>query len=78
LRKPDPVEQALDRLAALTNEAGGPAVAAELKAFLKNRSNLVVAKAAKIAGQARATELVPELAGAFHKFVDRPVKRTQT
>jgi HEAT repeat protein len=74
LKKPDPVEHALDRLAALKNETGGAPVAAELKAFLKNRSNLVVAKAAKIACQARATELVPELVAAFHRFMANPSK----
>jgi len=74
LKKPDPVEQALDRLTALKNEAGGPAVAAELKAFLKNRSNLVVAKAAKIAGHVRATELVPELVGGFSRLMENPSK----
>jgi hypothetical protein len=74
LKKPDPVEQALDRLAALKNAAGGPHVAAELKAFLKNRSNLVVAKAAKIACLAGATELVPELLGAFHRLMQNPSK----
>lgn len=74
MKKPDPVEQALDRLAALKNEAGGPSVAAELKAFLKNRSNLVVAKAAKIACQARATELFPELVRAFHRLMENPSK----
>jgi hypothetical protein len=74
LKKPDPVEQALDRLAALKNEAGGPAVAAELKAFLKNRSNLVVAKAAKIVCQARATELVAELVEAFYRLMKDPSK----
>ena len=74
MKKPDPVEQALDRLTVLKNEAGGPPVAAELKAFLKNLSNLVVAKAAKIACQARATELVPELMAAFHRFMENPSK----
>ncbi|HEX7289179.1 MAG TPA: HEAT repeat domain-containing protein [Candidatus Angelobacter sp.] len=74
MKKPDPVEQALDRLAALKNEAGGPGFVAEIKAFLKNRSNLVVAKAAKIAGQARTTELVSELVGAFHRLMKDPSK----
>jgi HEAT repeat protein len=74
LKKPDPVEQALDRLADLKNEAGGPAFAAEVKAFLKNRSNLVAAKAAKIACQARATELVPELVSAFRRLMKDPGK----
>jgi HEAT repeat protein len=71
MKKPDPVEQALDRLATLKNKAVGPA---ELKAFLGNRSNLVVAKAAKIACQARATELVPELVRAFHRLMENPSK----
>lgn len=74
MKKPDPVEQALDRLTVLKNEAGSPPVVAELKAFLKNRSNLVVAKAAKVACQARATELVPELIAAFHRFMENPSK----
>lgn len=74
MKKPDPVEQALHRLAALKNEAAGASVAAELKSFLANRSNLVVAKAAKIAGQARALELVPDLLKAFHRFMQNPSK----
>jgi HEAT repeat protein len=74
LKKPDPVEQALDRLAALKREAAGPALATELKVFLKDRSNLVVAKAAKIAGQVHATELVPDLVEAVHRFMRNPAK----
>jgi HEAT repeat protein len=74
MKKPDPVEQALDRLGALKNEAGDPAAAAELKVFLKNRSNLVVAKAANISGQARATELVSDLVEAFHRLMKDPSK----
>jgi hypothetical protein len=74
LRKTDPVEQALDRLATLKNEAAGPSVSAELRAFLKNRSNLVVAKAAKVACHARATDLVPDLVATFHRLMQNPAK----
>lgn len=74
MKKPDPIEKALDRLAALKNEAGGSSVAAEIKAFLENRSNLVVAKAAKIACHVRATELVPELVRVFHRLMENPSK----
>jgi HEAT repeat protein len=74
LKKPDPVEQALDRLSALQHEAGLAPVAAEIKRFLQHRSNLVVAKAAKIASQVGAAELVPELVGAFHRFMKNPSK----
>jgi hypothetical protein len=74
LKKPDPIEKALGRLTALKNEAGGASVAAELKSFLENRSNFVVAKAAKIACHVRATELVPELVRAFHRLMVNPSK----
>jgi HEAT repeat protein len=74
LKKPDPIEKALDRLTALKTEAGGASAAAELKSFLENRSNLVVAKAAKIACHVRATELVPELMRAFHRLMVNPSK----
>jgi len=74
LRKPDPVEQALDRVAALKIEAAGPSASAELRAFLKNRSNLVVAKAAQCAAHFRAMELVPDLVAAFHRLMRDPAK----
>lgn len=74
MKKPDPVEEALDRLAALKNEAAGPAVVAELKAFLTNRSNLVAAKAAKGVSCVRANELVPDLVAAFHRLMQNPAK----
>ena len=73
-RKPDPVEQALDRLSALRHEAATPATVAEFKTFLKNRSNLVVAKAAKIAGELRIAELTAELVAAFHRLMKSPEK----
>jgi HEAT repeat protein len=78
LKKPDPVEQALERLAVLKNEAGTRPLTAELKAFLKNRSNLVVARAAKIAGQSRATELAPDLVATFQRLMENPSKLDKT
>lgn len=74
MKKPDPIEQALDRLATLKNEAESPPVTAEIKAFLKNRSNLVAAKAAQVARHRRATELVPDLVEAFHRLMKDPSK----
>jgi HEAT repeat protein len=74
MKRPDPVEQALEGLAAFKNGAGGLPVATELRTFLKNRSNLVVARAAKIACQARATGLVSDLIEAFHRFMKTPSK----
>ena len=78
LKKPDPVEEALERLAALKNEAETRPLAAELKAFLKNRSNLVVARAAKIAGQSRAAELVPDLVATLQRLMENPSKLDKT
>ena len=60
----DPVEQALERLSALKSAAANSELLEELRVFLRNRSNLVVAKAAKIAGQRRLAELVPDLVAA--------------
>ena len=74
MKKADPTEQALDRLAILRNEATSPAIVQELRAFLKNRSNLVIAKAAKVAGKARITELVPDLVEAFERLMKNPAK----
>ena len=78
MNKPDPVEAALDRVAALKNEAAGSSVSAELRAFLKNRYNLVVANAAKCAAHFRAAELVPDLVAAFHRLMQNPAKLDKT
>jgi hypothetical protein len=71
--KHDPIEQALNRLAGLKSATADAAFLGELRGYLSNRSNLVIAKAAKLAGQRRLSDLVPDLLGAFHKLmVDAP------
>ena len=71
MSKSDPIETALNRLSALRTVA--PELATmELRNYLGNRSNLVVAKAAKIAGELRVSELLPELVAAFHRFMKNP------
>jgi hypothetical protein len=67
--KHDPIEQALEKLAALKAAPAARALFDDLHAFLRNRSNLVVAKAAKIAGERRLAELLPDLVTAFHKLM---------
>jgi HEAT repeat protein len=75
MKKPDPIEQALDRLSTLRSGVGSPAeVAQELKRFLGNRSNLVSAKAAKTAGQLRSSQLIPDLVAAFERLMSDPQK----
>src|SRR5882724_8609103 len=70
--KLDPIEQALNKLATLKTASPGPELTNQLRDFLRNRSNLVVAKAAKISGERRLTNLIPDLVAAFHKHMADP------
>lgn len=66
-----------DKLAAvrrLRDRDPSPEMTAELRKALEDRSNLVVAAAAAIAGDRRLTELAPALEDAFHRFMDEPEK----
>lgn len=69
MAKRDPIEQALNRISALKAAEVDAAFVDELRALLNNRSNLVAAKAAKLAGARRVTVLIPELVAAFHKLI---------
>lgn len=70
MKKPDPIEQALDRLSTFRNEGTASAeVLEELKRFLKHKSNLVAAKAAKTVGHLRSSQLVPDLVIAFERLI---------
>src|SRR6266700_408831 len=75
MKKPDPVEQALDRLSSLRSD-GELSITAmqELRMFLKNKSNQVVARAAKVGNELHATELIDDLVLAFHRFMANPQK----
>jgi hypothetical protein len=70
--KLDPIEQALNQLACLKAIPPSPELIHKLRSFLRNRSNLVVAKAAKISGEGRLTVLIPDLVAAFHKRMADP------
>jgi len=70
--KPDPVQRALERLGELRHAALTDQVVTEIRNNLRNRSNLVVAKAANIAGELRATAVVPDLVATFHKLMADP------
>jgi HEAT repeat protein len=74
MTKTDRTEQALGWLSALEAEIDDDAAARELKAYLSNRSNLVVAKAAKIARARGLSQLVPDLVNAFEKLMTDPAK----
>jgi len=72
MTKRDPTEEALERLSALKASANDSIVAKELKPYLANRSNLAVAKAAKIAGQRGLASLIPEMVSTFHRLMKDP------
>ncbi|HWC20079.1 MAG TPA: HEAT repeat domain-containing protein [Terriglobales bacterium] len=69
MSKADPIETALNKLGELRQAAQSQSTVEELHQFLRHRSNLVVAKAAKLGAELRATELIPELAAAFGRFM---------
>src|SRR5579871_5531158 len=71
--KRDPTAEAL---AALTGAHDLPAEARRdlLRKNLANRSNWVVAKAAKIAGEVRDAGLAADLVAAFHRLMADPEK----
>jgi len=72
--KPDAVEGALERLGELRHATLTDEVSSEIRRSLHNRSNLVVAKAAKLACELRATAIAPDLLTAFHKLMGDPAR----
>ena len=71
--KSDPIEAALNALGEL-RVSNAPDLAKQLRPYLANRSNLVVAKAAKIVLESRLTELVPEIVAACERLMKDPAK----
>ena len=65
----DPIERALDRMAELRHADASASVVEEVRGFLRNRSNLVVAKAAKLTRESRMMALIPDLAATFKKLM---------
>jgi HEAT repeat protein len=74
MKKPDRVEELLDRLAVLRRQPDQPGVIEELRAALASKVSLAVAKAAKIAGEARFADLIPDLLSAFDRLMENPYK----
>ena len=69
MAKADPIERALDRLGELRHADGSSAAVEEIRWFLRNRSNLVVAKAAKVTRELKIVEMIPDLLLAFNRFM---------
>jgi hypothetical protein len=74
MSKADPVEQALNAIGELRMAAASEQVVQQLRAYLKNRSNLVVAKAAKVAGELHLSGLIADLVAAFNRLMVNPAK----
>ena len=69
MAKSDPIERALDRLGELRSVEPSESVSDEIRAFLRHRSNLVVAKAAKVARELRIAALLPEMVAGFDRLM---------
>ena len=69
MAKSDPIENALNAIGELRNESSPERLTKELRTYLKNRSNLVVAKAAKVTGEQQLRALLPDLVTAFERFM---------
>jgi HEAT repeat protein len=67
--KNDPIQTALAALDDI--QVGAPDAAKRFGKALAAKSNLIVAKAARIVGDAQLTELTSELAAAFGRFLDQ-------
>ncbi|HTQ54650.1 MAG TPA: HEAT repeat domain-containing protein [Bryobacteraceae bacterium] len=68
-RKTSSLEAQLDRLADLRAQPSTPEGRAEIGRCLGSKMNLVVAKAARIAGEWEAAELTAQLVSAFDRFL---------
>lgn len=68
------VEQEIEGLNRLRDAAEDEAIAGLRKA-LRDRVNLMTAKAAKIAAERRLSALAPDLAQAFERLMEKPVER---
>ncbi|HEY4899406.1 MAG TPA: hypothetical protein VIH91_01175 [Terriglobales bacterium] len=69
MAKSDPIERSLDRLGELRCAEVSETVVQEVREFLRNRSNLVVAKAANVVRELQIKALIPDMVIAFNKIM---------
>jgi hypothetical protein len=74
MSKSDPIEMALNAIGDLRTAGPSAEATKQLGAYLGNRSNLVVAQAAKVVREQRLTALLPELVKAFERKMANPAK----
>ena len=69
------VEDDISALQQLAEGGATPAVAAALRKALGDRVGLVVAKAARLAGEMQIRELLPDLVRTFDRLFEKPLER---
>jgi HEAT repeats len=69
------IEDEIERLSGVRDAGAGPAATAALRKALADRIGLVIAKAAKVAAELNARELLPDLVEAFDRMLEKPVER---
>jgi HEAT repeat protein len=69
MAKSDPIERSLDRLGELRHAEASETAVEEVRQFLRNRSNLIVSKAAKVVRELQLKALIPDLVAAFSKLM---------
>jgi len=74
MSKSDPIEKALNRVGELRHQAPSGSATREIRQLLSHRSNLVVAKTAKLASELRSTDLIPDLVMSFQRFMSNPTQ----
>jgi hypothetical protein len=67
-------EERLDRLRQLRHNVPDEALFSALRKSLRDRSNLIVAEAAKVAAELRISDLIPDLLAGFDRLFEDPVK----
>ncbi len=72
MAQPRKTEDCLEALSQLRENPAAPEALAELGVYLRNKSNAVVAKAAKIAAEFELHDLEAQLVSAFHRFMTNP------
>jgi HEAT repeat protein len=68
------LEEQLEQIRELRKASADPGTVAILRKALTDRANLIVAEAAKSAGEIHATELIPDLLAAYSRLFEDPVK----
>ncbi|MBZ5596080.1 MAG: HEAT repeat domain-containing protein [Acidobacteriia bacterium] len=72
MTQPRRTEDCLEALSRLRQNPTAPETRAELGKYLANKSNVVVAKAAKLVAELEMQDLEPQLVAAFHRFMKNP------